>query len=220
MGAASIAGERERGTLEHLLAQPLTRSRLLLAKHVGLLVSLTLATLAGFLPAGALVAWHAGPSVLFHYLLFPAIASLVGGALLGAGVLISVSSRSAVQSQGTAVFVWFAFVLLYDLVLMGSVAMSGMPVEALGAALLANPVDAARVLGVLSLEPDLYLLGPAGAYLTSRFARAGAAALLLGSLLLWTGAPLGAAVLKFKLRRRGSASAPIPSIAPRGEVTV
>ena len=27
MGAASIAGERERGTLEHLLAQPLSRTR-------------------------------------------------------------------------------------------------------------------------------------------------------------------------------------------------
>ena len=38
MGAASIAGERERGTLEHLLAQPLTRTRLLLAKHGGLVV--------------------------------------------------------------------------------------------------------------------------------------------------------------------------------------
>ena len=36
MGAASIAGERERGTLEHLLAQPLSRTRLLLGKHAGL----------------------------------------------------------------------------------------------------------------------------------------------------------------------------------------
>jgi len=179
MGAASIAAERERGTLEHLLAQPVSRTGLLLAKHAGLLVSLTAATLMGFLPAGVLVGWHAGPSVLGHYLLFPAVASLTGAALLGVGVLVSVTSRTAVQSQGAGVFVWFGFVLLYDLVLMGSLATSGLPVELLSTALLANPVDAARVLGVLSLEPDLYLLGPAGAYLTSRFTRAGAALLLL-----------------------------------------
>ena len=74
MGAASIAGERERGTLEHLLAQPLTRTRLLLAKHAGLLVALTAATLAGFLPAGVLVVAAAGAGVIGHYLIFPGIA--------------------------------------------------------------------------------------------------------------------------------------------------
>ena len=55
MGAGSIAGEHERGTLEHLLAQPLTRTGLLLGKHAGLLVALVLATVAGFVPAGVLI---------------------------------------------------------------------------------------------------------------------------------------------------------------------
>jgi len=201
MGGSSIAGERERGTLEHLLAQPVSRSGLVLAKHAGLLVTLTAATCAGFVPAGALIAWHAGAGVLGHYLLFPAIAALAGAAMLAVGVLVSVSSRTAVQSQGAAVFVWFAFVLLYDLVLMGSLAASGVPVEVLSLSLAANPVDAARVLGVLSLEPDLYLLGPAGAYLTARFSRGGAAMLLLGALALWATAPLAVAVLRFSLPR-------------------
>ena len=221
MGAASIAGERERGTLEHLLAQPLTRSGLVIAKHAGLLLALTTATIAGFLPAGVLIAWQAGPAVIAPYLLFPAIAALVGAALLGAGMLVSVSSRSAVQAQGTGVFVWFALVLLYDLVLMGSLAINGLPVQMLAAGLVGNPVDAARVLGVLSLEPDLYLLGPAGAYLTARFSRGGAAMLLVGSLILWASVPLLAAVWHFNLRRtRISINAPVPSVASRGEVTV
>ena len=214
MGAASIAGERDRGTLEHLLAQPLTRGGLLAAKHVGLLVSLTAATVAGFVPAGVLIAGASGPGVLGHYLLFPAIASIVGAAMLGVGLLISVSSRSAVQSQGVAVFAWFAFVLLYDLVLMGSLAMGGMPVEMLGAALVANPVDAARVLGVLALEPDLYLLGPAGAFLTARFSRAGAALLLIAALLVWAAFPMLVAMFKFSLpRRRFSRAVPVAPIS-------
>jgi Cu-processing system permease protein len=218
MGAASIAGERERGTLEHLLAQPLTRSRLLLGKHAGLLVALTAATIAGFLPAGLLVAWHAGPGVLPHYALFPAIAAVVGASMLAAGMAVSVASRTAVQAQGTAVFLWFALVLLYDLVLMGTLAIGGMPVELLGAALVANPIDAARALGVLSLEPDLYLLGPAGAYLTARFSSGGTALLLCGALAFWASAPLVCAVLAFRLpsARRSPAPAPRPIPNPGG----
>jgi ABC-type Mn2+/Zn2+ transport system ATPase subunit/ABC-type transport system involved in multi-copper enzyme maturation permease subunit len=207
MGASAIAGERERGTLEHLLAQPLSRNALLSAKYAGLLVSLTAATIGGFVPAGVLIAAEAGTRVLGQYLLFPAIAALVGAALLGLGLLISVSSRSAVQAQGAAVFAWFGFVLLYDLVLIGTLGIGNVPVELMSAALAANPVDAARVLGVLALEPDLYLLGPAGAYLTSQFSRAGAAALLLAALAAWTILPLVAASVRFSVPRAASGRA-------------
>ena len=203
MGAAAIAGEQERGTLEHLLAQPLTRTQLLLGKYAGLLISVTAATFAGFLPAGILIAAAVDPIVLGHYLLFPAIAALAGAAMAGIGLLISVTSRSAVQAQGTAIFAWFAFVLLYDLLLIGGLAFASLPTEAVSTLLVANPVDAARVLGVLALEPDLYLLGPAGAFLVARLSAAGTAALLLASLAAWTCIPVAAAAVTFSrpLRR-------------------
>jgi Cu-processing system permease protein len=136
-------------------------------------------------------------------LLFPLIAALAGAAMAAVGVLISVTSRSAIHAQGMAMVAWFAFVLLYDLVLMGSLAVSGMPAQWLAAALVGNPVDAARVLGVLALEPDLYLLGPAGSYLTTRLSAAGTAAMLLAALALWAVLPVCAATLKFSIRRRG-----------------
>jgi Cu-processing system permease protein len=202
MGAALIAGEQDRGTLEHLLAQPLTRAELLAGKHLGLLISLTAATVAGFVPAGVAIAVAAGPAMLGHYLLFPAIAALAGAAMAAIGSLISVTSRSAVHAQGMAMLTWFAFVLLYDLVLMGSLAVSGMPAQWLAAALVGNPVDAARVLGILALEPDLYLLGPAGSFLTTWSSPAGTASLLLGALGLWAVVPVFAAAMKFSIRRR------------------
>ena len=201
-GAASIVGERERGTLEHLLAQPLSRRGLLLGKHAGLLAALAGATVAGFLPAGLLIAIVAGPGVLGKYLLFPALATLGAAAMAGIGLCISVSSRSAVQAQGAAVFVWFALALLYDLVLIGSLAVSGLPVGWLAASLLANPIDATRVLGVLALEPDLYLLGPAGAYLSARLGPAGLSALLLGAVIVWATAPVLAAAARFSITSR------------------
>ena len=202
MGAGTIAGERERGTLEHLLAQPLTRTRLLLGKHAGILSALSAATVAGFIPAGILIGWSAGPSPLASYALFPALASVIGIAMAGIGLLISVTSRTAVQAQGAGIMTWFLFVLLYDLILMGSLAFTAVPIEALAAGLVLNPVDAGRVLGVLALEPDLYLLGPAGAYLTSSLSIGGTALLLLGSLTLWTLGPLALAVFKFELSAR------------------
>jgi Cu-processing system permease protein len=198
-GAAAIAGEQDRGTLELLLAQPITRGRLLLSKYGGLLASLAIATIAGFTPAGVFIAAQPGPAYLGHYLLFPAIAIVLAAAMLGVGLLISVSSRTAVQAQGAAVFVWFAFVLLYDLLLMGTLTISGLSIEFLAASLVVNPVDAARVLGVLALEPDLYLLGPAGAYLTAHFSRAGAALWLGASLALWMVIPVVISVRRFRL---------------------
>ncbi len=197
MGAASITGERERGTLELLLAQPISRARLLLAKYAGLLGAITIATCAGFVPAGLIVAGAAGAGALVSFGIFPILASACAAAMLGIGVLVSVSSRSAVQAQGTAVGLWFTCALLYDLLLVGVLAASGLRAEWLAVTLFANPVDAARVLGVLALEPDLYLLGPAGAYLSTQFSSGGAAALLIAVLAGWIVAPLGAGLAIF-----------------------
>jgi len=224
MGAATIAGEQDRGTLDHLLAQPFTRTALLLGKHAGLLTALTAATAAGFLPAGLLIASVAGAGVIGHYLIFPAIASLAAAAMCGIGIWISVSSRTAIQAQGTGIFCWFAFVLLYDLLLVGTLATSGLPAEWLAVSLVANPIDSARVLGVLALEPDLYLLGPAGTYLTGRLSHGGAAALLLCALLAWSIGPVLIARAKFALPRRSVRQAtgtavPAPAVNSITEVT-
>ncbi len=200
--AASIAGEQERGTLEPLLAQPLARSTLLLGKHAGVLIAIAAATVAGFLPAGVVIARVGGAGMLAHYLLFPTLAILAAAAMSAVGLLISVTSRSAVQAQGAAVVVWFSLALLYDLVLIGSLAVSGWPAGWLTASLLANPIDAARVLGVLALEPDLYLLGPAGAFLSASMTPAGAAALLLAAVAAWALAPVLAATVAFSLPLR------------------
>ena len=200
MGSASVAGERDRGTLEHLLAQPLERSELLLGKYLGLLVSLCMATLVGFFPAGLMVAIAAGGTALANYLLFPLLAILLIAAMLALGMLISVRSRGGVQAQGRAILLWFMFVLLYDLLLMGTLVTAGLSGGALAILLLINPVDAARVLVVLALEPDLYLLGPAGALLVGQLSRWGTAVVLIGSMVLWTAVPLLLALIAFRIR--------------------
>lgn len=214
IGAASIAGERERGTLEHLLAQPLSRTKLLLAKHAGLLIAISLAIVAGFAPAALLVAAVSGGAMLLHFLLFPLLAVGAAAALAGIGLLISVSSRSAVQAQGAAVAVWFALALLYDLVLIGSLAAGGLSPQWLVPALVANPIDATRVLGVLALDPDLYMLGPAGVLLTTTLGSAGAAVALAAAIALWNSLPVAAAAFWFSAPLRRGASHEVDECCP------
>ncbi len=200
LGAATIAGERDRGTLERLLAQPLERWAVVAGKYVGLLVSLIAATLIGFLPAGFVVVANGGAGQLLVYSLFPALAILVIAAMLGVGVLVSVRSRTGAQAQARSIFLWFLFVMLYDLILMGTLMTASLRPAVLALLLLVNPVSAGRVLAVLALEADLYLLGPAGAWLVEELTAAGAAATLLASLLVWTLGSFALALWAFRLR--------------------
>jgi ABC-type transport system involved in multi-copper enzyme maturation permease subunit len=204
MGASAVASERDRGTLDFLLAQPLSRRDVLLGKYLGLSLSAVLATLAGFLPAWIAVAAMAGGGGILRFAVFPAIATTLVAAMLALGLCISVSSRSAVQAQGRAIFLWFAFVLLYDLLLMGTLLTADLGPGVLVSLLLLNPVDAARILAVLALEPDLHLLGPAGAFLMGMAGARGAALLLFVSLLAWTALPLLAALVMFRIPRARS----------------
>lgn len=199
LGAAAVAGERDRGTLERLLAQPLSRQQLLVGKYVGLLVSLVLATGVGFLPAGIQVTRIAGAGAATGFLVFPALAVLVIAAMLGVGLLISVRSRTGAQAQARAVFVWFALVILFDLVLMGTLMTANVSAGALALLLLANPINAGRVLVVLALETDLYLLGPAGAWLVDTLGRGGAVVALLAALAVWAMGSLALALISFRL---------------------
>ena len=201
LAAGTIAGERDRGTLEYLLAQPIDRHHLLLGKYTALLLALAAATLLGFAPAAAVIAARAGTMALVHFLIFPAIAALLAAAMLAIGLVLSVRAASAVAAQGYAVLTWFAGVLAYDLLLLGVLVGAGIAPGPLVMLLVANPVDAARVLVVLTLEPDLYLLGPAGAWLLAELGVAGAAALLVGSLLAWALAGLSAALWSFRAPR-------------------
>ena len=201
LAAGTIAGERDRGTLEYLLAQPIDRHHLLLGKYLALLLALAAATLLGFAPAAAVIAARAGTLALVHFLIFPAIAALLAAAMLAIGLVLSVRAASAVAAQGYAVLTWFAGVLAYDLLLIGVLVGAGIAPGPLVMLLVANPVDAARVLVVLTLEPDLYLLGPAGAWRLAELGTAGAAALLVGSLLAWAVAALSAALWSFRAPR-------------------
>jgi len=198
LGAGAIAGERDRGTLGVLLAQPLTATELLLGKYLGLTAAVWAAVMLGFGAAGLLIALVSPVTDFGHYLLFVVLSASLASAMLSIGVLISVVSDGRSKALALAVVTWFVLVLFYNLVGIGmalSVASSG---ETLLLSTLLNPVEAVRILAILSLEPDLHVLGPLGAYMHVRFGAATSAVVLTAAVLAWAVLPLVAANAIFR----------------------
>jgi Cu-processing system permease protein len=200
LGSGAITGEKDQDTLEQLLSQPVTFTEVLIGKYLGLWFALFVATIAGFAPAGILIGFFAPLGDALRFLLYPLLSQLLISVMLSIGLLISVSTKSRAQSQTVAIAVWFVTVLAYDIVFLGSLSIISLSANTLAMTLIVNPVDAARIFAVLTLEPDMYILGPSGAYLIDTFSTFGTGALLLSSLLVWTVVPFLAAARTFSAR--------------------
>lgn len=196
LGFDAIVGERERGSLDLLLALPITRLELLLGKYLGLAAALTLSTLAGFALVALLLFKQYGWTGLFHYLGFMISSVLLGLAFLSLALLISVIARERTRASGLAIALWFFFVLVFDLLLLGGLVATGGAYggDAFAYLLLLNPADVFRILNVFSLEDVRTLYG-----LASIVPPALAKPWLMGSVMVaWIVVPLGLAHWRFK----------------------
>jgi Cu-processing system permease protein len=196
LGYDAIVGERDRGSLELLLSMPVTPTELLLGKYAGLALALGVSTLAGFGVAGALLVGHAGAAALYHYAGFVLSALLLGLAFLCLAVLVSALARDRVRASGVAIALWFFYVLVFDLVLLGLLVALGGKVD-LGffpVLLLASPADVFRLLNVFGTEDVRAAYGLATA-VPAGFTHP---VLLGGVMLLWIAAPLACAIRTFR----------------------
>lgn len=204
LGTGSISTERDQGTLEQLLAQPLTRTELLLGKYFGLWIALFLATIVGFAPAGIIIGLNASLRQSIYFLIYPMLSQLLISVMLSVGILISVRSKSRAQASAVGIAIWFVCVLGYDILLLGSLSVISLPADMLTYLLFLNPVDSSRVLTIITLEPDMYVLGPAGAFLVDTLSTNGAILILLSTLLFWTMLPLWYALRSFNIKHSTS----------------
>lgn len=199
LGARSLAAERESGTLRFLLSHPVSRTEVLLGTWLGLSGALLAAVAGGFGVAGLLGAAQATPAdaeVLVRIALYSWLLSL---AMLGIGMVITVSIRRVGAAIGTALFVWLLLVFMGDLGLMGTVVATQLPVETLFASVIANPVESFRLAAIISLDGSLDALGPAGTYAVDTYGD-GVGAIAAGVLVVWVVVPLALAWLIFRRR--------------------
>ncbi len=200
LGAGAIAGERDRGALTYLLAQPLNRWELLIGKFVGLSASIGIATLAGFGAAGIAIAFYASTLDVGTYLMLVGLVLALVCVMTGLGLVASVVSATRVQALGLGLLIWFVAVFVFDLLLIGMVSATSLGGGGLMLALLLNPVEIFRVLAIIHLEPDLQILGPFGSYLMERAGTGGATAILSVALGAWIVVPVSLAAWLFELR--------------------
>ena len=199
LGAMSLAGEREKGTLVYLLAQPVSSAELLLGKFVGLALALTAALVIGFGLTGILMAIVGGGGDFQVYLTLLVLSILLAIASLSMGFLISAAVKRAATAVGLALFLWLILVYFGDLGLMGTAVVMQIDVRQLLALALVNPLQVFKIAAVLDLRENLEVLGPAGIY---AFRAYGGALwpLLVGLLLVWVIAPFLIATQVFKKR--------------------
>ncbi len=190
MGALSFMGER--GANELLFSQPVTRSEIVVGKIAGLFLSLAAATLFGFGVAGLIIAVQVGIDGLTRYVIFVGFALLLAAAFLTLGAAAAIAARGGAKGLGFALIVWFFFVLLYDLLVMGMAFLlpEHTANQLIFISLFGNPIDLARV-GSLIAMGDPAVFGYAGAALVKFLGGPSLANLaLIGGLLSWILAPL------------------------------
>jgi Cu-processing system permease protein len=188
LGAASVAGGREQGTLPLMAAQPFRRSTIPWGVVAGLTATVAAAIAVGLGLAAVVLAPVVSASDL-PGLGVAALASLASAAV-GVSLGVMISTLSATRSQATAIAaaVWFAAALGMDL-LLAAVAPGVRlgPVGFLWAVLL-NPLESIRLLAAITIDPSA--LGPFGVYMFDRLGRFGSSALLGGAVVAWTVAPV------------------------------
>lgn len=194
-GAGSVAGERERGTLVYLAAQPVTRTEVLVGKFVGLAAAFV-ACLCGGFGLSALVLSSRGAVGVGPFALLVAATSLLALVMLAVGFAISVCSRKASVASGVALSTWLFLVLLSDLGLMAGSVLFKLRVQELFALSVLNPLQAFKLGVVHLLEGSLDVLGPVGVYAGQTHGD-DLPWILFGVLAAWGLAALGIAAIGF-----------------------
>ena len=200
MGTLSFTSDASANEL--LYSQPVSRLDVLVGKLAGLFASISTATFIGFGLAGVIISVKAGNEGASRYPILVGFSLLLALIFLNLSALIAVVCKRKTKAFGLSIFVWFFFVLLYDLLVIGSTFLfkertaNGL----VFGSLFGNPIDVVRV-SCLMLLDGRNIFGAAGAWLL-KFAGGDGASLMLLALTLafWIIAP--AALAHAFLRRQ------------------
>jgi Cu-processing system permease protein len=191
IGVLSLASEG--GAAELVFSQPVSRATVLLGRLCGLFVALAAAQALGFGVAGAAVYTQSGARGLGGFALLLGASLVTTAVFLGLAALLSTGAvgRRRTRALALALVVWFAAVVLSDLVALGAASLlpSGAASRVLMVSAIANPAAAVRTAALLGIE-GTGAFGAASLAL-ARFTReaGGPAPVLLLSLSFWLVAP-------------------------------
>jgi Cu-processing system permease protein len=201
IGAGTIAGDAERGSLAYLLAQPVSRAEVLFGKYLGLATALSAALALGFGISGIVLAANGVSAEVGAYAALVIWALFLALAMLSVGFFVSVLSRKVSVATGAALFLWLALAFLSDLGLMGGAIAFKLRVPELFGLAMLNPLQSFKLAVLRAVHSSLDVLGPAGIYAAQTFGSQ-LSILFSVSLAAWVVAPLAASQIVFQ--RRGA----------------
>jgi Cu-processing system permease protein len=185
LGAGALIDEKRRGTLDLILAYPLSSADLFFGTFLGLALALTISVTTGFAVSGAVLLW-AGANV-GETLAVVSFSLVLGIVFLALSFLLSILSKDRARAVASSILVWIFAVFVFDLMLVGTLIAAGgkVPTALFSGLLLLNPTDVFRVLCFKWVESAATPLGLSG-IIPSVFSTP----LLVGILMLWVTLPL------------------------------
>ena len=169
----SVAGDREAGIFEYMLALPVSLGVWFWGKFVGRFIVVFLPVALAMIVA---VAWGGMKGVEIPWAqVITYTGFLVSLALcfLGIGMLVSTLARSSDVATGAAFLMWLALLLFMDLILLGMLIREGLPSEGVIAVALLNPLQVFRTASMMLFDPHLVLLGPSAYVILDNFGQTG-----------------------------------------------
>ena len=164
LGAQSIAGDREGGSLMFLLSQPITKGHYFWGKALGCIWALSLAITIGLAVAAVGVALS-GAEKIFSFVILWISALFFIVVCVSIGMIFSVFASNRGRAIGTAIFAWLGFSVLSDLGLMAMAQILRLRSEAIVGLTLFNPMEVFKILTIRMLSSNLEVLGMGGLYL-------------------------------------------------------
>ena len=199
LGALSLAGERENGSLLYLMAQPISQGELLLGKFLGLSLALVAALSLGFGGTAVFIAIKGGGAEVGTYLVLLLLSCLLALGSLSLGFLLSAMVQKGSTAVGLALFLWLLLVFFGDLGVMGTALALQFNVQQLLAIALINPLQIFKIAAILDIRNNLEVLGPAGIYAFRTYGSQ-LLPLLIVLLLIWVIVPFTIANYLFQKR--------------------
>ena len=193
MGTLSFTSDASANEL--LYSQPVSRVDVMLGKLAGLFASIVTATFIGFGLAGVIIGIKGGTEGASRYPILIAFSLLLALIFLSLSALVSVVCKRKTKAFGLSVFIWFFFVLFYDLLVIGSTFLFKERTAniLIFGSLFGNPVDIVRV-SCLMLLDGRDIFGAAGASLLKFTGGEGTGLTVLAlTLAIWIVAPAGLA---------------------------
>lgn len=154
LGHDLIVGEYEGRTLQLMLTLPISKTEIYFGKFIGQALSIMFSITFGFGLVGLYLGLTMDMSVLKDFFYLIVSSNLLGLCFLSLAQLSSAIVLQRVKSIGLALFFWFFFVLIFDLLLISLLVMTEGNVDGslFSYLLFLNPTDIFRVINLFGIE--------------------------------------------------------------------